>query len=297
MDSSIKPGIACINCNDLIDSSYDQIDKYLRNEPNPCPKCGEEVDWWNACLRHLDEDNLMHMPGKGAFAIIGLQSELFRIHLQPYQSNTYKFSDHGVPIDSTILYVNYTTQRGNLVAQESHGNVPKFRRPACNEVHIYPRLANGIKEAAEPSEVVVLVTYIEHSSSGTPDFLMANALSSFVNGSFNDIAIPGSSVCDVLSDQVVKKHFKKAHFKNRRNPNNTYGNRLNTYIPLLSKKLASNQCPQIVLDSVQELKQLRNDMAHTGQTTKKYTIEEKREMMLSVIFFYRYLYLLDTNNI
>jgi hypothetical protein len=296
----IEPTIACTNCNSPNPFCFTRIDAYLGNKQNNCSQCAQHIDWWEACLRHLDPNQLMHMPGMGAFSIIGLGSISFKLLIKEGTPLTYKFSEHGIPKGSKILYVNYTPNDAGLWPVEMHGNVASNIKYSSDEVCIAP-FANREKKVAT-TEVSVLITYLDNEqwqemlgmeSVDLNNYLelFSLAISSFVNGDFPASAISSCAPNDIISNEVVKAALSKRYFKKKKND---FADRLKTHIHEAVQTRKLSIVPQAQIDLLDKLRMVRNDMAHEGRTKKSFPHKEQREMILASIFSFRYFWLLKT---
>lgn len=263
---------------------------YLYGEPTPCHRCGKQHDWWQIAVRAIDE-NFM---GNEALSFVGAKTTVFTLPLFPEKRTTYRFSENGIPLGAKILYVNYTPngRGGNaLFPLEWHGNIPT-RRFAADEVVIQP-VPISPDEPGEETTLAIMVTWVSHSAADDSWQSLFDAFEAFISERYPSLIVPANvavefSLLMLLTrclDPIVGKKRADDFLSNAA----TYSHQLNVVLPLLTELRSLPRLPMHIVGSLNRLRSLRNDLAHTGTTDAPLERKDAAQLLTAALFGFHYL--------
>jgi hypothetical protein len=290
----IPPWTQCPNCSAHLPVSASNIIEYLKKVPQRCTACAEHLDWWKITWSGIAE-NFM---GNQALSFIGAQTAVFTLTLRPGQRTSYRFSEHGVPEGSKVLYVNYTpngTVGSTLFPLEWHGNVPTVRFRS-DEVILFPM---PVTDGGVPVETIVSVmaTWIPHSGGDESWQNLFDAFEAFIATQYASVIVPAnvaveSSLFRLLTkflDNFVGKKKIEDFLTNAA----TYSYQLNVLVPILAELKGLPRLPDHVVGDLNRLRSRRNKLAHEGITETPISRTEASELLCAALFgfhYTRYLY-------
>lgn len=294
----IAPWIPCTNCNAPIVVETNQIDNYFNNNINRCSSCNSNIDWWQATRNAIRNNFMLNQ----AFSVIGANSKIIEITLKPESRTCIKLSDHEIPINARVLYVNYTPQGGGLFPLEMHGNVP-HRRILGDEIWLYPAVLSKDKVVSE-TKVTVMITWIAHGEDEIELLSITDAFDSYSNNQFLDSIIPANVAVESAISKLLSNYISKVVAKNRTEDfltnAATYSSQLNVVLPLIVSMKGLPEMPDSIRGLLNKLRDYRNQIAHNGVTKRKLTKEDTADVLCASLFGLRYLSLiglqLDGNN-
>jgi hypothetical protein len=288
-ETSVPPMSRCSECGEQLKVHDEYIILYFSGIPITCSACSNKLDWWKIVLRETHDNFMLNQ----AFMQIGAKSKIFQLRLSPNERTHYKLSDYGIPENARILYVNYTpyTEGGNgYFPIEMTGNVPTRRYPR-NEVTLWPvPLGEG---TAEYSEVSVYVTYVDHSELDEPWENLVNAYDLYVSEQYESCIVPANvaveSTLSIFLTHYLKKFAGKNRVKTFLEDGATYSHQLNVVLQFVVKTNSLPELPGHIRGCLNQLRSLRNQMAHNGKTDKTMTKKIASELLCASLFGFKYI--------
>jgi uncharacterized protein YlaI len=146
------------------------ITLYVRNIPIRCPSCHERLDLWSLLIEYINTDFFPHQ----VLRLVGSSESLFKISMKPNIPYEICFTDHGVPVDAEILYINLTpgTDKGVYTALMRNQYFPQ---KAPRRVGL---LVCADADSASESEIHVAVSWIHPTPDASSWQALADAFES-----------------------------------------------------------------------------------------------------------------------
>lgn len=280
----MSPWVRCPSCGDTIYISDEYIIRHFHGQPVTCSKCRTALDWWTTA-RHNIEENFMYFE---AFAFIGAKSTWFTLILQPGVRKIFKFSDHGVPAASKVLYVNYTPG-GSLFPAELHGNVPT-RRFFTDEVALYPVPATD--QPAVDTELNVMVCWVPSTIADDSWQSLVDAFEAYATDRYAAMVVPANVAVESALSRLLTHYLERFSSKKRvedfLDAAATYSHQLNVVLPLVASLNAIPKLPDHVRGALNRLRGLRNELAHEGVITGAYDKRAGAELLCGALFGFHY---------
>lgn len=287
----IAPWVRCPRCGAPMTIQDAYTVAYFDKAPVRCPACSAELDWWATILREVRENFMMNQ----AFGPVGAQSVVFRIALRPGERTQYKLSDHGLPPDARILYVNYTPE-GPLFPVELHGNVPT-RRAVRNETTLWPVPPLNPADA-RPTEVNVLVSWVPHSQLDASWGSLVDAFEAYASGTYHSTVVPANvaveAALSVFLFEYLGRYAASDSVKRFLDDAATYSHQLNVVLPLVSAQGGAPGLPDHIRGHLNRLRRLRNQIAHDGKPETSLSQAETAELLCAALFGFRYVGLVQS---
>lgn len=290
----IEPWVRCTQCNAPLPIREQYIDFYLSGQKLTCPECSESLDWWSVVLHEI-RDNFMFNQ---AFAPIGARSTIFKVTLKPGELTHYKFSDHGIPSNAKVLYVNYapyTPGGSGLFPLEFHGNIPT-RRLIGDKVTIFP-MPLGDGAANVETEVSVCATWIPHTADDNAWLSLVDAFEAYTADRYEAAIVPANVAVESTLSRFLAEYMTQ--YSSRKRIDDflanaaTYSYQLNIIIPLVVSLAGFAKLPDDIRGQLNRLRDLRNQISHHGATDKPLTKEDVAEVLCAALFGFRYVRLIE----
>lgn len=285
----IAPWITCPQCGSQVPVDAANIIAYLTDVPLPCSACGEELDWWSVVLRGIEENFL----GVQALFFVGAQTTIFTLWLKPGQRTTYRFSDHGIPLGSKVLYINYTPNGPSdnmLFPLEKHSNVaaPRFR---TDEVELYPvPFRDG--ETSDETRVTVMVSWVPHGGADQSWRNLFDAFEAFVSAQYASMVVPANVAVESSLLRLMAAYLDRFVGKKRTDDflsnGATYSHQLNILLPIFADLNKLTRLPTHIVGALNRLRGLRNDLAHGGTTDTPLNRKDASEILCGALFGFHY---------
>jgi hypothetical protein len=289
---NIAPWIPCTQCNAPIIVEEVYTDNFFKGIHVSCESCRSDLNWWDAVHRAIRENFMFNQ----AFSVLGANTNIIKVILRPNSRSCIKLSDHGIPFDARVLYVNYTPQGGGLFPLEIHGNVPR-RKIIGDEIWLYPAILSNEQEASE-TEVAAMVTWVNHTTDEIDLVNITDAFEAYSNNQFLDSIVPAnvaveSSLSKLLTN-LINKYIPKKTTEEFLTNAATYSSQLNVVLPLIVSLLKLPELPENIRGSLNRLRKYRNQLAHNGTTKKPFAKEDASETLCAALFGLRYISLIET---
>ena len=228
--------------------------------------------------------------GNLAFSLIGAKSTIFKVKLESGLPTHVNFSDHGVPKDAKILYINYTPHGGDLFPIEMHGNVP-IRHLVPTEVNLWPRPSGAHATAA--SEVAIFLTWVRYSEDEHSWQSIVDAFEAFGQSRYDAAIVPANVAVELelssLILSVLEPVVGKGQAEDFVDGGVPYSHQLNVLMPLIASTNHLGLLPDHIRGSLNRLRKLRNDVAHSGRAAERLERNEVAELLCAALFGFRYL--------
>jgi len=291
MNFDIAPWIPCCKCNAPIVVDSSNYKKYFYNDPIMCTGCNSHIDWWEIVRRAI-KDNLFENQ---VFATLGAESKIIAIYLEPEKKVKINLSEHGIPPDARILYINYTPQGGDLFPIEMHGNIP-HRRGHRNEIVVYP-VPFSNSNGGSRTKVSVMVTWINHSPDEVSLINITDSFEYYSNGHYQDCIVPANVSVESALSKLLTSYISKIASKNRTENfltnDATYSSQLNVVLPMIVKFHKAPTLTDTIRGQLNKLRGFRNDIAHNGTTKKELNKDDTADVLCAALFGLNYIYLID----
>lgn len=288
---NVSPWIRCPSCGAPIGFSSEKLASHFEGRRLKCVKCGSEHDWWAVACREI-ADNFMFNQ---AFTLVGAESSIFTLVLLPNQQLTFKLSDHGMPKDAKVLYINYTPSGGGLFPLEFHGNVPRRKHPS-DEITIFP-VPFGNKGEPQATEVSVLVSWISSSRDDESYQNLIDAFEAYSGEKYAAMVVPANvaveSALSRLLTPFLQLYVPKKRAEEFLDTAATYSHQLNVLVPVLTSLLKCPPLPDHLRGTLNRLRSLRNQLAHQGVLEQPLASTEAAELLCSALFGLHYVRMLQ----
>lgn len=279
--------IICPECHQQIQIDDYQISDYFSDKTVQCSGNHEGINWWKLVSRAVEKNFMRNQ----AFVFIGAKTNLFNIKIKQQEKLTYKFSDDGIPSDAKVLYVNYTTQNGNLFPIETHGNISNRRLSYKDEVTVFPAPLHA-DDLGEESDVSVMVSWVPKTLNDESLLSLTDAFESYTHHDYAAMIVPANVAVESAMTRLLNSHLQKYIGKKRIEEffkdGASYGNQLNVLIPLIA---AQNKLPILsdqIRGTLNKLRNYRNDLAHTGALKTQLAHKEAAELLCGSLFGFHY---------
>ncbi len=291
MDSTtlLSPWCRCPRCNERIPVHDAYVVDYFASKPVVCPSCHEHLDWW-AVVRRAIEENFMFNE---AFAFIGARTLLFDLPLRRGERTVFRFSDRGIPKDAKILYVNYTpyTPGGNgLFPLEWHGNVAT-RRFRFDETVLFP-VAFGPEQSDKETTLHVMVSWVPHTPEDESWQNLVDAFEAYAAERYSSMIVPANVAVESALSRLMTTYLERFAGKKRAEDflenAATYGHQLNVLLPMIMSLNSLSMLPDHVRGCLNRLRELRNELAHSGVLKESLGQRQSAEILCAALFGFHY---------
>lgn len=290
---NLPPLIRCPHCNSSIATSSKITITYFYEVEFLCPYCKENIDWWDAILKGVKDNDFLFQ----ILAPVNAHSVSFQFTLSPDRRVKINLADYGIPGDAKILDIIYTPNMGGLFPVEMRGNRP-LQRIVYREMVLYPI---PLSDYIEPKETVVnmMVTWVPHTSADESWQNLVDAFEAFSHGHFSNCIIPANvaveSKLSILLTRYLESFAAKKVVKDFLENGATYSYHLNVVLPLIIGTKNLPKLPNRIRGLLNRLRGLRNDLAHDGKLERALEKEHAAELIVSALFGFHYLTLISEN--
>lgn len=258
-------GLECPKCNcPLLKLNRQLFLNYLNSEKLTCGQCQEGYDIFEVILSCINENFFYN----DVYAFVGANKSIFQITLDVNPSTTLRFEDHGIPLGSRILHINYTPQGQGLFPLEFHGNSP-YRGAPRDQVTLYP--AKFLSDEVSPTMLSVMVTWINKESLENLSLKsLVDAFEEYSSGELITSIVPANTAIEFDVMRYLEEELliisSKSNVKEFFNSGVSYVPALKVLIPLIAKAKGFPVMPTVMFESLVHLASFRNQIAHTGKT-------------------------------
>lgn len=288
---SIGSWVPCENCSATIVVDRTYIERYIKEQDILCSACNSKIDWWSTNQHAIRENFMLNQ----AFSALEANTSLINLSLEPNTRTKIKLSDNGIPCDARVLYINYTPQGGGLFPIEIHGNVP-HRRIIGDEIWLYPIPIRNSKDIST-TKVSVMITWVNHSSDEKSQINITDAFESYSTKQYQDAIVPANVAVESALSKLLTM-FLSEIVGNERTENfltnaATYNSQLNVVLPLIANLKGLQVLPDNIRGLLNKLRDLRNQIAHTGNTKNELTKNDTADVLCAALFGLKYILLIE----
>lgn len=282
----IPPWIRCSKCSTGISFDPEQILDYFASTQLHCRECNSSWDWWSIACMEVEDNHL----GNQAFAFLGARTAIFKLTLREGQRVVYRFRDFGVPDNANVLYVNYTPDGGGLFPMELHGNVSK-PKIFSNEIGLFPVPFDNRKVIGD-TEVTVMVSWVPPSPDDDSFQSLVAAFEAYSNGRYQSMIVPANVTIESALSRLLTRYLKhvvsKKYAEDFLENAATYGHQLNVILPVITNLQNLPHLPNPVRGSLNDLRNYRNQLAHSGVLKEKLTKKTTARLLCGSLFGLHY---------
>lgn len=279
---NVDPWMPCIKCNAPMTVNNSLFDNFYFDKDITCPSCSNNIDFSAQLEKSID----LNFMNNNTYQLLGLPSKGITIKIKSEERKIIKFSDYGIPEDSRIVFINYTSQNGVAHPVQIHGNMPYIDFPQ-KEVALYPLpFPNSLKEE---SEVLIYIMWSENKN--TEIKYLIDGFHQYNLNKYDEMIIPLNIAIESYITNIIFKHFEKIWDTNvakRLIKPLDYSYIINN---LLKDLASANNWIEISKDLRKDLTnlfELRNQVAHSGKTDKIIEKNDANKIVKSVLLAYHY---------
>lgn len=293
MAYTIKPQIACTNCNNFLYQDKEYIRFYFFNVKVKCPHCEAVLDWWTLSLKYI-RINLM---GTFAFNILGANTTIITETLIPKEILKISFSNYGIPKGAKILNINTTPGGGLHPIEYKLGNdLKQERRIIEEEISFYPIAIRQSKQS-ENTPIDISITWLECKDDNIAKSNLIQAFEAYSNKSYVEAILPANIAVEYellkLLNNFMRKHVGKKQTEDFLKNTATYSSQINIVLPLIISILNLPPLPNNIRGLVNKLRKYRNQIAHSGKLDKSITKNEISDSLCAAVFSVEYISLMN----
>lgn len=287
----IPPWIRCHQCSTALPFQPAHISNYFAGTQLQCSECRSSWNWWSIACLEVENNHL----GSQAFAFLGARTSIFKLTLREGNRIVYRFCDYEIPNDANILYVNYTPSGGGLFPVELHGNVsrPRF---FPDEIVVFPVPLNE-RNACVDTEVTVMVSWVPTSINDDSFRSLVVAFEAFSAGVYQSMIVPANvaveSALSCLLTGFLTAIVSKKRAEDFLDQGATYSHQLNVVLPLITSLQKLPQLPDPVRESLNDLRNCRNSLAHSGVLRQELTQKAAARLLCGALFGLHYVRYLE----
>lgn len=220
---------------------------------------------------------------------VGVRQTFGQIELIPGITKELVFSECGIPKGSRILYLNYTPMGSpGVFPVELHGTTPSRTVPQ-EMVRLWPR---ELQKDPSKTQVSVLIAWVpeEHASGGWKH--LVEAFDAVSDGRYSEAIIPANVAVESHLYGLLLDVFAQSTSlgQARQLLRSAYYHQLNSLLPHLTSVANAPPLRNEIVDGLNELLQLRNQLAHQGRLTQDDLAASKSiELVCAALFGHRYI--------
>lgn len=255
------------------------VDRYLAGIHPYCPQCGWRSSLYRSTLQTL-RSGMGNMFSPLAATLIGAETVAFQVTLKRHQTVELNLADYGVPEDSHILKVNYSSI-GPLQALEWHGNEPIWQPLMVRHLYGIDIPIPGTVLTA-PALVNVLVSYIPPQPGQAAVYSLSKAYSHFLAGQWGQMAIAAITGIEFTLKRAMSAYAPAG----RRLKDKDY---LTNIYPGYCQQHRLPVPASEIIDCVSRLWGTRDKYAHEGLLFPGYDRDSALRQLCAALFLYRHI--------
>lgn len=280
------PHLWCPNCLKTMFAITvaEAIEGFFSGSRPPCPSCEKPLDAWEMVL-HLIKG--AHSPSIRLSAI-NARTTVIPISLTAHCVTDVRFADHGVPEDARILAVWYAPMGlPPLEVPEGHEH-PRHFIPSKVSLYTNPRDFSYGADAHQQ----VWVAWLPTGSDDLAEDALADALEALLFKRLKSAIVPANLAVEITVARLVRTWLSKVSSKKHVDPflrdKASYSHQLNVLLPALVDRLGAPQLPDDIRGLLNRLRDLRNNVAHTGATEEPLEYDEVATCLCAAFFGFHY---------
>jgi hypothetical protein len=231
-----------------------------------------------------------------AFSPLGAKTTTFTVNARSNTRLRLDLTTYGIPENSLILAMNYTSIGAPLCPYNMHSNNPKQRSsdpPTMLNVFVAP-WPDG---AALSGAISIAVVWLPHTRDNVAWHNLVSAFDAYVAADFQQMIIPANVAVEVRLTRFLSNHLTSIAstrtVESFLNDAATYSHQLNLLLPLLLTGLKKPLMSHLLRGNLNRLRKLRNDIAHRGETETALSRPEAAELLCSAFFGFKFLLVLE----
>jgi hypothetical protein len=287
---------ACPRCRFVIPALSEVSDAYFEEGFVKCSKCGLAIDLWEATF-----ERVIRLAGfTASLAALGPRITNLKIRLLATETVELDFTRYGISEGATILLVNYTPQGGNCLPLETHANTPP-RRFRGTKIYLYGwqmKTSEGvpIEEEFSGDNISVMVLWAPVEGSDAPWLYLVDAIEAVTLGRFSQAIVPAHAAAEICMRPIVHSFLIKysarkdvdRFLKQERRRMLSFSSILNDVVPLVCGLVGAKRLPDVIKDSLNDLRDLRNEFMHEGVLPTAVDAKRVRRLLCAAAFGFEY---------
>ncbi|QQK76869.1 hypothetical protein HUG15_15720 [Salicibibacter cibarius] len=271
----------CKKCWEMYDFQEGIFYKFFYGDRLGCPYCLNDFDVYKEITHAFNYYSLGQH-----YSLIGCRSNFKQIDLTPGKPYELDLTDDIGK--GKLVYINYTPLGMGVLPIEIHGNSP--RKPfGSNQITLYP--ADFIGEATI-AKANVLYWYVpDHLVNDISVMLMVDAFEKYYEGSFKHSIVSAQSSLEVSLSTFLKGTIPKTlntEIDKLYKKKNTFNHRYNIVLPNLIQLLQLPSIGEFIDKKVNELRDIRNEIIHEGDSETELDEGTLRDMLIGVFLAFKY---------
>lgn len=273
---------ACPTCALALTPGQATFDAYFDGVNEPCPNCKTPIVLWDVLLDRTENWFVFGDP----LAFAGAHTVSVRETLRGGETKRIDLTSHGVPSDAEVLYLNLTSA-GSALPMLVHGNeVPLGPIPP-----VFFLLGRAVPDQGDEGPLSVHAVWHRVEADDTTIRHLVDAAHQYQRQRFDALVVPANIAAEAALTPVIAKALRP--FGGRDNVNAylrdaaTYSHQLNVLLGLVAHLLQTSAMPAHVRGLLNRLRNLRNQLAHTGAALNQ-SRRNAAEHLVAAIFAVRY---------
>jgi hypothetical protein len=287
-DAMSVPFVVCPHCGNGAGYGLELIDEFLMGKSLQCQTCRSTTDAWAAYLKTIS--HAVPFIRDKASLFIGYQTRLFSVAVAPGGTIEIDFCKHGVPPESRVVRLNYTSTDARVHPIELHSNDVPLRRGRGNVVLYGKPFHTPVGEAQPAANVSVYVVSAKHAADEYAQGALATAFAALAVNEFVEMVIPAIMAVEfackrLISDLVTPLSLNSSGIKDKE---------LLRDIVVRQIAVATGVSP-LACDILQKVARLwgqRDSVAHRGHLHTPYDQTNAAPQLAAAVFAFRYCQLL-----
>lgn len=267
--------------------TLESMSNYFNGIEMTCSQCGTKLDWWNLLLRHFDWEVPTYL-----YSIVGGFTTSLMIDMKVNETFMLDLGSIGIPEDSKILQINYTANGKGLLPIEVHGNTP-LRHIIPKKIRLFG-MPSG--EPAESTPIAIQFYWVHKSNDNELWENLIESVESFTLKDYKSCIIPSNVAVEAMLTKIISSYLSLYAAKDRvnefLNDGAAYSHQLNVLLPLIANHETFPKLPDHIRGSLNELRGLRNDLAHEGRLEGEIAKKDISRLICASAFGLSYLILL-----
>lgn len=281
---------SCPSCSYILPALVDCAGLYFECGYVTCNECGARVDLWQVVSGRAKD---LGTIGPWSLASLGAARTSLVMPLRSGRYYEIDIVDHGAPIGSKILGVNFTGQggedgcvtglawHGNTVVRRIRGTVLRLIGVPLGEGPL-PRTGN----------VAISITWIRPGESDGWVYLQS-AFDAVADGELAPALVFAQAAVEISAMPVVAQCLERYagadRVKQFMRDGLSFGHALNVVLPNLCGQWRLPQLPDQIRGALNNLRRTRNDIIHEGATAANITSEKTGEGLAAATFGFEYI--------
>lgn len=292
----LKPHIRCFRCDSTLTlNSVLAMEFYFHDLMLECASCHKSLDLWKITRKTISENAFAHE----VFALINSHSTVFVLKLDPEHPVSFDLKHYGVPEDSIIVDINFTSNSGEIFPAEILENQPyRSKNNIKHKFTLFPGRKDYNQPISTSTNVSIMVSWIPHTSNDEALFNLIRAFR-FYHYRENQSAIIPANVAIEAKISKMLTSFINGFVGNKRTDDflqnaATYSYKLNVLLPIFTKMKKLPILPEHIRGKLNQLRGYRNDLAHRGMLPDNVSEVDIANCLCAALFSFHYINLIES---